>query len=93
MQSTNGCRFFSHAAFRSNILRTGPFNGGRNRTPITPPLRTTISGKRELAFLGHAFERFDRALDTVLAVVTIGRKQPDHLVGVAAGRATLLAVK
>src|SRR3974390_827537 len=44
------------------------------------------SGNVELAFLGHTLEGFGRTLDPVLAVVAIGRKQTDHLVGTAGGR-------
>src|SRR5579863_7193060 len=43
-------------------------------------------GKRELAFLGDTFECFGRALDPVLAVVAIGRKQADHFIGPTRGR-------
>lgn len=52
------------------------------------------SGLSELAFLGDTLECFSRILDAVLAVVTVGGQQANHLVGpLAAGRATLLAVK
>jgi hypothetical protein len=39
------------------------------------------SGNRKLTFFGNAFERLDGALDAVLAVVSVGRQQADHLVG------------
>ena len=52
---------------------------------FTRPLHAGL-GKGELAFLGHAFERFGRVLDPVLAVVSVGRKQTDHLIGTARGR-------
>ena len=68
------------------VLRTGPFDGSRGETSSAGGLRTTVSGNRELAFLGNPFERFGGAFDAVLAVVTIGRKQPDHLIGAGGGR-------
>src|SRR6266481_4224694 len=68
------------------VLRTGPFDGERSGTPSTGCLHTTVSGNRELAFLGDPFESFGRAFDPILAVVTVGRKQPDHLIGAAGGR-------
>src|SRR5690242_3669855 len=37
----------------------------------------------ELAFLGHAFERFARILDPILVIVAVGRQQPNHLVAAA----------
>src|SRR5437879_6315559 len=45
-----------------------------------------LSGNVELTFLGHPFESLGRAFDTILAVIAIGRKQPDHLIGAAGGR-------
>ena len=68
------------------VLRTGPFDGDRGGTPSAGCLRTTVSGNRELAFLGYPFESFGRAFDTILTVVAIGREQPDHLIGAAGGR-------
>src|SRR5258705_11394909 len=50
------------------------------------PLGGDPSGNVELTFLGHALESLGRALDPVLAVIPVGRKQPDHLVGAAGGR-------
>jgi hypothetical protein len=44
------------------------------------------SGDRELAFFGHPLESFCRAFDPVLAVVSVGRQQAEHLVGAAGGR-------
>src|ERR1700753_3679321 len=44
------------------------------------------SGDVQLAFLRHPLERLGRVFDAILAVVAIGRKQPDHLVGAAGGR-------
>src|SRR5690242_20214942 len=49
-------------------------------------LHTNDSGNRELAFLGDPFESFGRAFDAILAVVAIGRQQPDDLIGAAGGR-------
>src|SRR6266700_4496724 len=48
------------------------------------PAHALRDGK--LAFLGYSFECFGRALDPVLAIVTIGRKQPNDLIGAACGR-------
>src|SRR5229473_3630085 len=44
------------------------------------------SGNVELTFLGHPFESLGRTLDPILAVIAVGRKQPDHLIGAAGGR-------
>jgi hypothetical protein len=44
------------------------------------------SGNIELIFPGHPFESLGRALDPVLAVIAIGRKQPDHIISAAGGR-------
>src|SRR3954452_7679104 len=40
-----------------------------------------------MAFLGHPPETFGRVFDPILTVVAVGRKQPDHLVSPARGRA------
>jgi hypothetical protein len=40
----------------------------------------------ELTFLGHPFESLGRALDSILAVIAIGREQTEHLIGAAGGR-------
>jgi hypothetical protein len=45
-----------------------------------------LSGNIELTFLGHPLKSFGRAFDPVLAIVAIGRKQPDNLIGAAGGR-------
>src|ERR1700723_2841520 len=50
------------------------------------PLKRNRSRDVELTFLGYPFESFGRTLDPVLAIVAIGRQQPDHLVGAAGGR-------
>src|SRR5260370_36837899 len=42
-----------------------------------------LSADVELTFLGHPFEGFSRALDPVLAVVAVGRKQANDLIGAA----------
>jgi len=68
------------------VLRRGPFSGGQNGTPVHPAVCTVFSANVELAFLGHAFESLGRALDSILAVIAVGRKQPDHLVSAAGGR-------
>src|SRR5438270_12706018 len=54
--------------------------------PTSPGYPRISSGNGELAFLGHPFESFGRALDPVLAVIAVGRQQTDHLVGAAGGR-------
>ena len=82
-------------------LRTGRFDGRRK---ATPPHRQTYhpanarsgsgrscSGDRELAFLGDPFESLGGTLDPILAVVTVGREQPDHLIGAAGGRSCNIA--
>ena len=50
------------------------------------PAGNDRSANVELAFLGNPLKRFGRALDSILTVVAIGRKQPDHLIGAAGGR-------
>jgi hypothetical protein len=45
-----------------------------------------LLGNVELTFLGYPFERLGRAFDPILAVIAIGRKQPEHLIGAARGR-------
>ena len=55
-------------------------------TASAAPETALGSGDGELAFLGDPFEGFGRTFDAVLAVVTVGRKQPDHLVGATGGR-------
>src|SRR5882672_409498 len=81
------------SAFTSDrmLLRTGPFDGARNGTASAACLRTAPSGDRELAFLGDPFEGFGRVFDAILAIVAVGRKQPDHLVGAAGGRSGNIA--
>ena len=66
----------------------GPFDGGRRWNPRQPAIARTATAfrRRELAFLGDPFESLSRALDAVLAVVAIGRQQPDHLIGAGGGR-------
>src|SRR5882757_334825 len=51
-----------------------------------PAMHAISSGDVELAFLGDPFESLGRAFDPVLAVIAIGRKQTDHLIGAAGGR-------
>src|SRR5258708_2335414 len=65
------------------FLRTGPFDGGRKRIRR---YRRYSSGNVELTFLGYPFKSLSRAFDPILAVIAIGRKQPDHLIGSARGR-------
>src|SRR5258707_10881838 len=50
------------------------------------PVMHGSSGNVELTFLGHPLKSFGRAFDPVLAVIPVGRKQPDHLIGAAGGR-------
>src|SRR6266481_236637 len=54
--------------------------------PVSAGRLRNSSGDRELAFFGHPLESFCRAFDPVLAVVSVGRQQADHLVGAAGGR-------
>ena len=68
------------------VLRTGPFDGGRKWNPLHPAPRSISLGNVELTFLGHPLESLGRALDPVLAVIAVGREQPDHLIGAAGGR-------
>src|SRR5882724_9079306 len=76
---------FSALGLRKMVLRTGPFDG--RRTPSAPPGRARyFSGNVELTFLGHPFESLGRIFDPILAVIAIGRKQPDHLIGAGGGR-------
>ena len=67
-------------------LRTGPFDGGRNRNRFARRQARDRSGDVELTFLGYPFESLGRALDPVLAIVAVSRQQPDHLIGAAGGR-------
>src|SRR4249919_1450698 len=71
---------------RRMFPRTGPFDGERNGTASTACLHTTLSGDCELAFLGDPFEGLGRAFDAILTIVTVDRKQAEHLVGAAGGR-------
>src|SRR4030081_3102959 len=68
------------------VMRTGRFDGGRNGIRCTPPSTHPFSGNVELTFLGHPFESLGRAFDPILAVVAVGREQPDHHIGAARGR-------
>jgi len=56
------------------------------REPFRPVRRATISGNGELTFLRHPLESLGRVFDPILAVIAIGRQQPDHLIGAAGGR-------
>src|SRR6266480_7995840 len=49
-------------------------------------MRDSPSGNVELTFLGHPFESLGRVLDPILAIIAVGRKQPDHFIGAAGGR-------
>jgi hypothetical protein len=83
-----------NADFQSSVnslfLRTGPFNDTaetQNRFQSdASDQEIARSGNRELTFLGYSFERLGRALDPVLTVISVGRKQTDHLIGSARGR-------
>ena len=72
------------------VLRTGPFHGKRDASRFTRPYAQTL-GNIELTFLGYPFESFGRAFDPVLAVITIGRKQPNDLISAAGGRTSHIA--
>src|ERR1700731_3694233 len=58
---------------------------------VSPGLRAILSGNVELTFLGHPFESLGRAFDAILAVIAVGRKQPDHLIGAAGSRTRYVA--
>src|SRR3981081_4764272 len=67
------------------VCERGPLTAGE--TESAPPGRARhFSGNVELTFLGHPFESLGRVFDPILAVIAIGRKQPDHLIGAAGGR-------
>jgi hypothetical protein len=44
------------------------------------------SGEVKLTFLGNSFEGLGRVFDSILAVISVSRKQPDHLIGATGGR-------
>jgi hypothetical protein len=44
------------------------------------------SGNGELIFLGHPPESLGRVLDPIRAIIAIGEKQPDDLIGAAGTR-------
>src|ERR1700687_4240251 len=67
------------------LLRSGSFDYERKREP-SPGHARNASGNVELTFLGYPFESLGRVLDPILAVIAVGRKQPDHLIGAAGGR-------
>jgi hypothetical protein len=46
------------------------------------------SGNGELIFPGHARESLGRVLDPILAIIAIGEKQPNDLIGAAGTRAS-----
>src|SRR3982074_1985396 len=74
--------FSPHSAkWSANGAFDGRRNGIRSARPCAP-----FSGNVELTFLGHPFESLGRVFDPILAVIAIGRKQPDHLIGAAGGR-------
>src|ERR1700691_5670818 len=86
---------FTHApiaeCFCDRGLLTAGEEGSRFSTAAFSPAAcnssgTTSSGNVELTFLGHPFESLGRTLDPILAVIAIGRQQPDHLIGAAGGR-------
>src|SRR3979411_2518825 len=58
-------------------------SGGGNAQPA---LHAVSSGDVELAVLGDPVESLGRVFDPVLAVIAVGRKQTDHLIGAAGGR-------
>src|ERR1700738_1235605 len=76
----------SHLACTEWICERGLLTAGANGTRFTGSFARNLLGKVELAFLGHAFESLGRAFDPILAVVAVGWKQPDHLIGAARGR-------
>ena len=59
--------------------------------PPSGHLRNSIgvvdsSGDVELTFLGYPFESLGRIFNSILTVITVGRKQPDHLISATGGR-------
>jgi len=76
-------------SFSPQFAQDGPAKPGLLTAAKWNPLRAAmrrISGNGELAFLGYPFEGLGRALDPVLAVIAVGREQPNHLIGAAGGR-------
>ena len=81
---------FPHSAFawcscEPGLLTTSemepPSGHVRNSTGVVDS-----SGDVELTFLGYPFESLGRIFNSILTVITVGRKQPDHLISAAGGR-------
>src|SRR4051812_745168 len=83
-----GCRCDYSAMLRSLGGRTA---AGWSSRAATPAWSGDGSGNVELTFLGDPFEGLGRTLDPILAVVSVGRQQLDHLIGAAGGRARHVA--
>src|SRR5258708_25329183 len=77
----------SHSTFRSMVLRTRRFDGGRNGIRFTPPCARLFFGNVELAFLCHPLKNLGPALDPILAVIALRRKPPDHPLSAPCGPA------
>ena len=75
-----------HRSDLDHCIRGGPGkNSGPAAVPPQQPARRTSTVAIELAFLGHAFERFGGALDAVLVVVAVGWKQLHDSISAVAG--------
>src|SRR5712692_5581432 len=78
------------ASFTECPREPGLLTAIRMRT-ASPGPACHSSGDVELTFLGHSFESLGRAFDPILAVVAVGRKQPDDLIGAGGGRSRNVA--
>src|ERR1700676_2963874 len=75
----------SHSTCAAYFRERGGLTASGVRT-AQPAMHEISSGDVELTFLGDPFESLGRAFDPILAVIAIGRQQPDHLIGAAGGR-------
>ncbi|SRR6266852_4311471 len=75
---------FPHPSCAEWSCEPGLLTAGETES-ASPAMRGSL-GNVELTFLGHPLESLGRAFDPVLAVIPVGRKQPDHLIGAAGGR-------
>src|SRR5262245_35886188 len=79
----------AHSTARSSMTTypvAGSMAQGDSSGHPRPALRSaTSAGKFELAFPGHALERLVGALDAVLIVGPVRRKQPHDLIGAIGG--------
>src|SRR5882757_2114104 len=75
----------SHSTCAECFRERGDLTASEPGTPKPGHARKS-SGDVELTFLGDPFESLGRVFDPVLAVIAVGRKQTDHLIGAAGGR-------